>query len=50
MEHKRVERTVVETPTYLAVANELFSEKERASEKERVDIVALVAADPNVET
>ena len=32
--------TVVETPTYLAVANKLFSEEERA------DIVALVAADP----
>jgi hypothetical protein len=33
-------QTVVETPTYLAVANKLFSEEERA------DIVALVAADP----
>ena len=33
-------QTVVETPTYLAIANKLFSEKERA------DIVALVAADP----
>jgi hypothetical protein len=32
-------QTVVETPTYLAVANKLFSEEERA------DIVALVAAD-----
>jgi hypothetical protein len=32
-------QTVVETPTYLAVANKLFSEEERA-------IVALVAADP----
>jgi len=32
--------TVVETPTYLAIANKLFSEDERA------DIVALVAADP----
>ena len=32
--------TVVETPTYLAMANRLFSEEERA------DIVALVAADP----
>jgi len=32
--------TVVETPTYLAVANKLFSQEERA------DIVALVAADP----
>src|SRR5580658_592600 len=40
MEYKRVEQTVVETPTYLAVANKLFSEEERA------DIVALVAADP----
>jgi hypothetical protein len=29
-------QTVVETPTYLAVANKLFSEEERA------DIVALV--------
>jgi hypothetical protein len=33
-------QTVVETPTYLAVANKLFSDEERA------DIVALVAADP----
>jgi hypothetical protein len=40
MEYKRVEQTVVETPTYLAIANKLFSEEERA------DIVALVAADP----
>jgi hypothetical protein len=31
---------VVETPTYLAVANKLFNEEERA------DIVALIAADP----
>ena len=40
MEYKQVVQTVVETPTYLAVANKLFSEEERA------DIVALVAADP----
>jgi DNA-binding transcriptional regulator YiaG len=33
-------QTIVETPTYLAIANKLFSEEER------VDIVALVAADP----
>ncbi len=33
-------QTVVETPTYLAIANKLFNEEERA------DIVALVAADP----
>lgn len=33
-------QTVVETPTYFAVANKLFSEEERA------DIVALLAADP----
>ena len=33
-------QTVVETPTYLAIANKLFSEEERT------DIVALVAADP----
>jgi len=33
-------QTVVETPTYFATANQLFSEEERA------DIVALVAADP----
>ena len=33
-------QTVVETPTYLTVANKLLSEEER------VDIVALVAADP----
>jgi hypothetical protein len=40
MEYNRVVQTVVETPTYLAIANKLFSEEERA------DIVALVAADP----
>jgi hypothetical protein len=40
MEYKKVMQTVVETPTYLAIANKLFSEEERA------DIVALVAADP----
>jgi hypothetical protein len=40
MEYNRVVQTVVETPTYLAIANKLFSEEELA------DIVALVAADP----
>jgi putative transcriptional regulator len=40
MEYKGIVQTVVETPTYLAIANKLFSEEERA------DIVALVAADP----
>ena len=40
MEYKRVVQTVVETPTYLAIANKLFSEEKRA------DIVALVAGDP----
>ena len=40
MEYKRIVQTVVETPTYLAIANKLFSEEERA------DVVALVAADP----
>jgi hypothetical protein len=40
MEHNRIVQTVVETPTYLASANKLFSDEERA------DIVALVAADP----
>ena len=40
MEYNRIVQTVVETPTYLAIANKLFSEEERA------DIVALVAADP----
>lgn len=40
MEYNRVVQTVVETPTYLAIANKLFSEGERA------DIVALIAADP----
>jgi len=39
MEYKRIVQTVVETPTYLAIANKLFSEEERA------EIVALVAAD-----
>jgi len=33
-------QTVIETPTYLAIANKLVSEEEGA------DIVALVAADP----
>src|SRR5271165_3767463 len=40
MEYNGIVQTVVETPTYLAIANKLFSEEERA------DIVALVAADP----
>jgi hypothetical protein len=39
-EYKEDVQTVVETPTYLAFANKLFNEQERA------DIVALVAADP----
>lgn len=40
MEYTRIVQTVVETPTYLAVANKLFNEEERG------DIVPLVAADP----
>ena len=40
MEYKRIVQRAVETPTYLAIANKLFSEEEQA------DIVALVAADP----
>jgi hypothetical protein len=40
MEYKGIVQTVVETPTYLAIANKLFSEQERT------DIVELVAADP----
>ena len=36
----KIMQTVVETPSYLATANKLFSEIERA------DIVSLVAADP----
>jgi hypothetical protein len=44
MEYKQLMHTVVETPTYLAIAMKLFSEKERA------DIVGLVAADPELET
>lgn len=40
MEYKRIVQTVVETPTYLAIANKLFNEEERA------DVVALLAADP----
>jgi hypothetical protein len=43
MEYKRIVQTVVETPTYLAIANKLFSEEER------VDIVALVPLTQNVE-
>jgi hypothetical protein len=37
---KKLCRQLSRTPTYLAIANKLFSEEERA------DIVALVAADP----
>ena len=37
---REIVQTVVETPTYLAIANKLLSEEERA------DIVTLVAADP----
>jgi hypothetical protein len=40
MEYKGIVQTVVETPTYLAMANKLFSDEERG------DIVAVVAADP----
>ena len=40
MEYNQVVQTVVETPTYLAIASKLFSEEERA------DIVAMLAADP----
>jgi len=40
MEYKRIVQTVVEMPTYLAIANRLFSAAEGT------DIVALVAADP----
>jgi len=40
LEYQSIARTVVETPTYLAIANRLLSEEERA------DIVALLAADP----
>jgi hypothetical protein len=40
MEYKRSVQTVVETPSNLAIANKLFSEKERA----------LVAADPECGT
>jgi hypothetical protein len=40
MEYKSIVQTVVETPTYLAIASKLFSEEERG------DIVALVAANP----
>ena len=38
--YKGVMQTVVETPSYLAIANKLFSEEDRA------DIVSLVAVDP----
>ena len=44
MEYKRVVQTVVETPTYLAIANKLFSEQERA------DIVNSLHLTRNVET
>ena len=43
-EYKRIVQMVVETPTYLAFANKLFSEEERA------DIVALLRLTRNVET
>jgi hypothetical protein len=29
MEYKRIVQTVVETPTYVAIANKLFCEEER---------------------
>jgi hypothetical protein len=32
MEYNKVVQTVVETPTYLANANKLFSEEERAED------------------
>lgn len=44
VEYKRIVQMVVETPTYLAFANKLFSEEERA------DIVALLRLTRNVET
>jgi hypothetical protein len=40
MEYNKVVQTVVETPTYLVIANKLFSEEERTH------IVAMLAADP----
>lgn len=40
MEYNQNVQTVVETPTYLKVADAIFSETERG------DIVAMVAADP----
>src|ERR1700693_5451836 len=40
MEYNRIGQRVVETPTYLGIANKLFSEEKRA------DSVALVPADP----
>ena len=33
MEYKRVVQTGVETRTYLAIANKLFSEEERAGDR-----------------
>jgi hypothetical protein len=44
MEYKRIVQTVVETPMYLAIANKLFGEDERA------DIVAPLRLTRNVET
>ena len=44
MEYNRVVQTVLGNTSYLAIANKLFSEGEHA------DIVALIAADPNMET
>ena len=44
MEYKGVVQTVVETPTYLAIANKLFSEEERA------DIVHSLRLTRSVET
>ncbi len=41
---QEIVQTVVETPTYLAIANRLFSEEERA------DIVAPLGLTRNVET
>jgi hypothetical protein len=44
MEYTRVVQTFVETPTYLAIANKLFSEEERT------DVVHWLRLTQNVES
>jgi hypothetical protein len=44
LEYKMSRQTVVETPSYIAIAGKLFSDRERE------DVVAMVAEDPQCGT